>query len=131
MRKKNLRNVMRFLICVVVVAFTCAFGANAALAASAENGKKAFVAHGCWQCHGFEGQGSVATSNGTVIARTGPKHRPGFSPHAPAVCSALRRNTSLSDRSPRQIFPNRAHDLAAPNATNEANPTTRTTIDSK
>jgi mono/diheme cytochrome c family protein len=46
------------------------FGNGAAFAASAENGKKAFVAHGCWQCHGFEGQGSVATSNSAVIART-------------------------------------------------------------
>jgi ubiquinol-cytochrome c reductase cytochrome c subunit len=37
-------------------------------AASADNGKTAFVAHGCWQCHGFEGQGSVTTSGGRVIA---------------------------------------------------------------
>jgi mono/diheme cytochrome c family protein len=43
-------------------------GNGAALAASAENGKIAFVKHGCWQCHGFEGQGSVATSNGKVLA---------------------------------------------------------------
>ena len=33
------------------------FGATAALAASAENGKGAYVQHGCWQCHGFQGQG--------------------------------------------------------------------------
>ena len=39
-------------------------------AASAENGKTAFVKHGCWQCHDFEGQGSVATSAGRVIADT-------------------------------------------------------------
>jgi mono/diheme cytochrome c family protein len=37
---------------------------------SAENGKTAFVKHGCWQCHGFEGQGSVASSGGRVIADT-------------------------------------------------------------
>lgn len=37
---------------------------------SAENGKIAFVKHGCWQCHGFEGQGSVETSGGRVIANT-------------------------------------------------------------
>jgi mono/diheme cytochrome c family protein len=36
---------------------------------SAENGKIAFVKHGCWQCHGFEGQGT-ATSGGRVIANT-------------------------------------------------------------
>ena len=41
-----------------------------ALAASAEDGKAAFVKHGCWQCHDFLGQGSVATSAGKVIADT-------------------------------------------------------------
>src|SRR5579862_4742279 len=41
-----------------------------ATAASAENGKVAFIKNGCWQCHGFEGQGSVATSGGRVIANT-------------------------------------------------------------
>src|SRR5436853_6141636 len=39
---------------------------QAALAASAEKGKIAFVQHGCWQCHGFQGQG----------ANTGPKLAP-------------------------------------------------------
>jgi ubiquinol-cytochrome c reductase cytochrome c subunit len=29
-------------------------------AASPEKGKAAFVQHGCWQCHGFQGQGGVA-----------------------------------------------------------------------
>jgi mono/diheme cytochrome c family protein len=37
-------------------------------AASVDNGKTAYVASGCWQCHGFEGQGSVTTSGGRVIA---------------------------------------------------------------
>lgn len=63
------------------------FGAGAAMAAlalagvaalsgsawadgDAAKGKVAFVQHGCWQCHDFNGQGSVATSNGKVIART-------------------------------------------------------------
>ena len=35
-------------------------------AASAEKGKVAYVKHGCWQCHGFVGQGAV----------TGPKLAP-------------------------------------------------------
>jgi hypothetical protein len=35
-----------------------------------QKGKVAFIKHGCWQCHDFGGQGSVATSNGKVIART-------------------------------------------------------------
>lgn len=43
---------------------------GAASAASAEKGKAAFVQHGCWQCHGFEGQGSVASSGGKVLTRT-------------------------------------------------------------
>ena len=31
-----------------------------ALAASAEKGKIAYVKNGCWQCHGFVGQGGIA-----------------------------------------------------------------------
>jgi ubiquinol-cytochrome c reductase cytochrome c subunit len=44
-------------------------GVGSALAASADKGKVAFVQHGCWQCHGYNGQSTV-TSNGRVIART-------------------------------------------------------------
>jgi mono/diheme cytochrome c family protein len=47
-----------------------AFGHGVAFAQSAEKGKAEFVQYGCWQCHGFEGQGSVATSGGRVIADT-------------------------------------------------------------
>ena len=36
-----------------------------ALAASAEKGKTAYIQHGCWQCHGFEGQGA---SSGAKLA---------------------------------------------------------------
>ena len=39
---------------------------GAAQAASAEKGKEMFVQHGCWQCHGFVGQGGI----------TGPKLGP-------------------------------------------------------
>jgi ubiquinol-cytochrome c reductase cytochrome c subunit len=31
-----------------------------AIAASAEKGKAAFIRHGCWQCHGFQGQGATS-----------------------------------------------------------------------
>src|SRR5262245_41585373 len=41
-------------------------GCGGALAASAEKGKAAYVQHGCWACHGFQGQGGV----------TGPKLAP-------------------------------------------------------
>jgi mono/diheme cytochrome c family protein len=37
-----------------------ALGQASALAASAEKGKQAFLQHGCWQCHGYQGQGGVA-----------------------------------------------------------------------
>ena len=37
-------------------------------AGDAARGKVAFTKFGCWQCHGFQGQGSVATSNGKVLA---------------------------------------------------------------
>lgn len=55
---------------VALVVAACAFGSGAAFAASAENGRKAFVTHGCWQCHGFEGQGSLITSAGKVLSNT-------------------------------------------------------------
>ena len=38
------------------------FASSVGAAGSAEKGKAAFVKHGCWQCHGFVGQGSVAGS---------------------------------------------------------------------
>jgi mono/diheme cytochrome c family protein len=58
---------------VMVAAFAAGMvlGPGAALAApSADDGKVAFVKHGCWQCHGFEGQGSVTTSGGRVLYDT-------------------------------------------------------------
>jgi mono/diheme cytochrome c family protein len=46
-------------------------GQGSALAdGDAQKGRVAFTQHGCWQCHDFAGEGSVATSNGKVIART-------------------------------------------------------------
>jgi ubiquinol-cytochrome c reductase cytochrome c subunit len=55
---------------------------HAALAAgSAEKGKSAYVKHGCWQCHGFVGQGGV----------TGPKLAP--NPLPLDALSAFVRNT--------------------------------------
>ena len=59
-------------VCLALAAFAAGavFAPGAALAASADNGKVAFVKHGCWQCHGFEGQGSSDTSAGRVLADT-------------------------------------------------------------
>jgi mono/diheme cytochrome c family protein len=57
---------MRHVLGVLVAGLV--LGNGAAFAASAEKGKTAFIKNGCWQCHGFQGQGSVATSNGVVLA---------------------------------------------------------------
>jgi len=54
---------------------------HAVAAGSAEKGKTAFVKHGCWQCHGFVGQGGV----------TGPKLAP--EPLPLETMSAFVRNT--------------------------------------
>ena len=40
----------------------------AAPAGNAETGRKLFVSHGCYQCHGYEAQGSTATG-----PRLGPR----------------------------------------------------------
>ncbi len=56
------------LAAAIVVSVALSIADEAAHADSAERGKIAFLKHGCWQCHGFEGQGSIATSNGAVLA---------------------------------------------------------------
>ncbi|MFZ3354024.1 MAG: cytochrome c [Xanthobacteraceae bacterium] len=55
---------------LAALAASVAFSQGAVADPSAGNGKTEFVKHGCWQCHGFEGQGSVTTSGGRVIADT-------------------------------------------------------------
>lgn len=55
---------------LAALAASVALAQTAAAAPSTENGKTEFVKNGCWQCHGFQGQGSVATSGGRVIANT-------------------------------------------------------------
>jgi ubiquinol-cytochrome c reductase cytochrome c subunit len=55
---------------------------GAASAQSAEKGKEGYVKHGCWQCHGFQGQGS---------AITGPKLAP--DPKPLAFMEVFLRNT--------------------------------------
>ena len=74
--------------------------AHAALAASAEKGKIAFVQHGCWQCHGFQGQGAstgprlapepIALVAFTAFVRTTDR---GMPPYSEAVLS----NEDLAD----------------------------------
>ncbi len=48
------------LLGLAVLAAGVALGSDGAAAASAEKGKAAFVQHGCWQCHGFQGQGATS-----------------------------------------------------------------------
>ena len=56
---------------LLIAAVASVAGQGAALAdGDAVKGKAAFMRNGCWQCHDYNGQGSVATSNGKVIART-------------------------------------------------------------
>ena len=45
---------------VLAVAASGLFGAQLALAASVENGKRVYLRVGCWQCHGTVGQGGAA-----------------------------------------------------------------------
>jgi mono/diheme cytochrome c family protein len=52
----------------IVLGVALLIASQGARADSAERGKIAFLKHGCWQCHGFEGQGSIATSNSAVLA---------------------------------------------------------------
>ena len=65
-----MKMMVRVQLGLAALAASLVFGHGAALAASAEKGKALFVQHGCWQCHGFVGQGSVASSGGKVLART-------------------------------------------------------------
>ena len=67
----------------LTLAAVLVIGQGAALAASAEKGKAAFVKHGCWQCHGFLGQG------GSI---TGPKLAPNPIP-LDAMSAFLRHTT--------------------------------------
>ena len=76
MQKYHLLNVLTSTAILVL-----AGGYATAFAADAQKGKTAYVKHGCWQCHGFVGQGGIA----------GPKLAP--EPMPLAAMSAFVRNT--------------------------------------
>ena len=59
---------MRVALGLAALAAGLVIGQSVALAASAEKGKTAYMQHGCWQCHGTQGQGSSVTSAGKVLA---------------------------------------------------------------
>ena len=58
-----------FALCAAAAA-SLAFGSAASAAGSPDKGKTAFIMHGCFQCHGTVGQGSVVTSRGKVLYDT-------------------------------------------------------------
>jgi len=60
--------VMTIRVAVVAALAASVAGSGPVLAASAEHGKAAYMKHGCWQCHGTVGQGSIMTSGGTRLA---------------------------------------------------------------
>jgi ubiquinol-cytochrome c reductase cytochrome c subunit len=84
----------------VVLAAGLLLSCSGAFAASAEKGKAAFIQHGCWQCHGMQGQGGVAGAKlapdplpmetFTVFVRTTNRTMP---PYSEAVLS----NDDLAD----------------------------------
>jgi mono/diheme cytochrome c family protein len=59
---------MRVMLGLAALAAGLVIGQSAAVAASAEKGKTAYMQQGCWQCHGTLGQGSSVTSAGKVLA---------------------------------------------------------------
>ena len=66
---------------LVLIVTGLVFGQAALAAGSAEKGRTAFVRHGCWECHGFQGQGGV----------TGPRLAP--NPLPLEAMSVFVRNT--------------------------------------
>jgi mono/diheme cytochrome c family protein len=60
MTKTLLLPVALFVATVIPAAQAPAPPAQAAPAGNAETGRKLYVSYGCWQCHGYEGQGGAA-----------------------------------------------------------------------
>ena len=51
---------MRLVVPAILVTIATALGAQTSVpAGNAENGKKIFVSYGCYQCHGYVGQGGA------------------------------------------------------------------------
>ena len=54
--------------CLVAAVAATALAQTTAPAGNAQNGRKAFAANGCYECHGYEAQGATPTG-----PRLGPK----------------------------------------------------------
>jgi mono/diheme cytochrome c family protein len=62
------RSFVRVVLAVVAAGAVVLASGSAFAAGDAVKGKANFTKYGCWQCHGFEGQGSAVTSLGKVLA---------------------------------------------------------------
>ena len=62
------RSFVRVVLAAVAAGTVALTSAPAFAAGDAVKGKANFTKYGCWQCHGFEGQGSAVTSLGKVLA---------------------------------------------------------------
>ena len=70
MHRHFVRVALATVVAGAVLGFAPAFAQSDSPKGDAAKGKNLFVQHGCWQCHGFVGQGSVASSGGKVLTRT-------------------------------------------------------------
>ncbi len=52
--------ILRSALGSLLLAGSAALLCSPALAQSAEKGREAFARNGCWQCHGYQGQGGAA-----------------------------------------------------------------------
>jgi ubiquinol-cytochrome c reductase cytochrome c subunit len=80
---------------VVATAQTPAAPAQPASAGNAETGRKLYVSYGCWQCHGYEGQGGAA----------GPRLAPRPLPYA-GFSRYVRRPTNQMPPYTEKVVPN-------------------------
>jgi len=65
------------LLSTMILCVAQAFGQTAAAkAGNVENGKKLFVADGCYQCHGRQGQGGSSAPVGSYGPRLAPPRIP-------------------------------------------------------
>jgi len=62
------RSFVRVVLAAVAAGTVVLASGSAFAAGDAVKGKANFQKYGCWQCHGFEGQGSAVTSLGKVLA---------------------------------------------------------------
>ncbi len=87
------------LLASTAVAAVLLVGHSGAFAADVAKGKTAYVKHGCWQCHGFVGQGGIA----------GPKLAPEPLP-LPALSAFVRNSRGPMPPYMAAVLPN--EDLA-------------------